>query len=219
MSEHISDHDFETEHGGTVTDITGQGAASHIVGTGGMDELYHQILEHIGEDTAREGLIKTPARAAAAMRFMTQGYRQTLDEIVNGAIFHEKNTQMVLLRDIEFFSNCEHHILPFFGKCHVAYIPNGKIIGVSKIARIVDMFARRLQVQERLTNQIADAIEEVLQPAGVGVIAEGVHLCMIVRGVEKQHSKMTTSAMRGVFLEIPTRMEMLNLIRGGGDVF
>ncbi|MDQ3813870.1 MAG: GTP cyclohydrolase I FolE [Armatimonadota bacterium] len=185
-----------------------------------MDELYRQILEKIGEDPQREGLLKTPYRAAAAMKFMTQGYTQSLEEILNGAIFEEENNNMVLLRDIEFFSQCEHHVLPFFGKCHVAYIPNGKIVGVSKIARIVDMFARRLQVQERMTNQIADAIEEALQPQGVGVVAEGVHLCMVMRGVEKQHSKMTTSAMRGVFLEdTRTRMEMMQLIRGAGDVF
>jgi GTP cyclohydrolase I len=209
----------EPENSGTVTDVTGQGTEKQIVETGNMAELYRQILEGVGEDPAREGLLKTPQRAAAAMKFMTQGYTQSLDEIVNNAIFHEDNNQMVLLRDIEFYSNCEHHMLPFFGKCHIAYIPNGKIIGVSKLARIVDMFARRLQVQERITNQVADAIEEILQPAGVGVVAEGVHMCMIVRGVEKQHSKMTTSAMRGVFLEMSTRMEMMQLIRGGNDVF
>ncbi len=204
---------------GTVTDVTGQGKEKQIVGTGGMADLYRQILEGVGEDPTREGLLKTPDRAAAAMKFFTQGYTQSLDEILNKAVFHEDNNQMVLLRDIEFYSLCEHHMVPFFGKCHIAYIPKGKIVGVSKLARIVDMFARRLQVQERLTNQVADAIEEVLQPAGVGVVTEGVHLCMIMRGVEKQHSKMTTSAMRGVFLDMPTRMEMMQLIRGGGDVF
>ncbi len=205
--------------GGTVTDISGQGTAKKLVDVGGMDELYRGILEGVGEDTQREGLLKTPYRAAAAMKFLTQGYTQSLDEILNNAIFEEDNNNMVLLRDIEFYSQCEHHLLPFFGKCHVAYIPNGKIVGVSKMARIVDMFARRLQVQERLTNQIADALEEALQPRGVGVVAEGLHLCMIMRGVEKQHSKMTTSAMRGTFLEMPTRMEMMSLIRNGGDVF
>jgi len=180
---------------------------------------YHSILEELGEDPSREGLLKTPARAAKAMRFFTQGYSQTVEELLNGAVFQEDNNQMVVLRDIEFYSQCEHHLVPFFGKCHIAYIPNGKIVGVSKMARIVDMFARRLQVQERLTNQIADAIEEVLEPLGVGVICEGVHLCMIARGVEKQHSKMTTSAMRGAFLDLPTRMELLSIIRNGGDVF
>ena len=208
------------ENGGTVTDITGQGTERKLVDLDGMDELYQEILQKVGEDPQREGLLKTPYRAAAAMKFMTQGYTQSLEEILNGAIFEEDNNEMILLRDIEFFSTCEHHILTFFGKCHVAYIPNGKIVGVSKIARIVDMFARRLQVQERMTNQIADAIEQALQPQGVGVVAEGIHLCMVVRGVEKQHSKMTTSAMRGVFLEDSrTRMEMMSLIRGAGDVF
>ena len=184
-----------------------------------LAQLYRGILENVGENIEREGLVKTPDRAAKAMRFFTQGYSLSLDEILNGAIFEEDNNQMVVLRDIEFFSNCEHHLVPFFGKCHIAYIPNGKIVGVSKMARIVDMFARRLQVQERLTNQIADAIEEALEPKGVGVIAEGVHLCMIARGVEKQHSKMTTSAMRGAFLDLPTRMELLSIIRNGGNVF
>jgi GTP cyclohydrolase I len=187
--------------------------------TGGMPELYRQILEGVGEDPTREGLLKTPHRAASAMKFFTQGYDQSIEKILNNAVFHEDNNNMVLLRDIEFYSLCEHHLVPFFGKCHIAYIPNGKIVGVSKMARLVDMFARRLQVQERLTNQIADALEEALQPAGVGVVAEGIHLCMVMRGVEKQHSKMTTSAMRGVFLDLPTRMEMMQLIRGGGDVF
>jgi GTP cyclohydrolase I len=211
--------DFNTPIGGTVTDVTGQGKESQIVDTGGMADLYRQIIEQIGEDPSREGLVKTPERVAAAMKFFTQGYNQTLEELVNNAVFHEDNNQMVLLRDIEFYSQCEHHMVPFFGKIHVAYIPKGKIIGVSKIARIVDMFARRLQVQERLTNQVADAMEEALSPAGVGVVAEGVHLCMVMRGVEKQHSKMTTSAMRGVFLETATRLEMMSLIRGAGDVF
>jgi len=178
-----------------------------------MAELYRSILQGVGEDVSREGLLKTPLRAATAMSFMTQGYRQDLKTILNGAIFEEENNQMVLLRDIEFYSMCEHHMLPFFGKCHVAYIPNGKIVGVSKIARIVDMFGRRLQVQERMTNQIADAIEEALQPLGVAVVAEGKHLCMVMRGVQKQHSTMTTSAMRGVFNDLSTRMEMLTLIR------
>lgn len=212
---------FETEeHGGTITDLTGQGKEQNIVKIDNMDALYRELLTKIGEDPEREGLIKTPARAAAAMKFLTQGYNQSLEVLLNGAIFEEDNNNMVLLRDIEFYSMCEHHLLPFFGKCHIAYIPSGKIVGVSKMARIVDMFGRRLQVQERMTNQIADAIEEALQPMGVAVVAEGVHLCMVMRGVEKQHSKMTTSAMRGVFeSNMPTRMEMMNLIRGAGDVF
>lgn len=218
--QHVNEASVEAQDlGGTVTDLTGQGKEKRTVEIDGLADLYRGILEGVGEDPQREGLLKTPARAAAAMRFFTQGYRQSVEEILNNAIFEEDNNQMVVLRDIEFFSNCEHHLVPFFGKCHIAYIPKGKIVGVSKMARIVDMFARRLQVQERMTNQIADAIEEALQPAGVGVIAEGVHLCMIARGVEKQHSKMTTSAMRGAFLDLPTRMELLSIIRNGGDVF
>jgi GTP cyclohydrolase I len=204
--------------GGTVTDLTGQGKEQKIGQIDDLSEQYRRILEGVGEDPSREGLLKTPARAATAMKFLTQGYTQSLDKILNNAIFEEDNNNMVLLRDIEFYSLCEHHLLPFYGKCHVAYIPSGKIVGVSKLARIVDMFARRLQVQERMTNQIADAIEEALQPSGVGVVAEGVHLCMVMRGVEKQHSKMTTSAMRGAFQDLPTRMEMMNLIRGNGNL-
>jgi GTP cyclohydrolase I len=187
--------------------------------TPSLEELYRGVLENIGEDPEREGLLKTPARVAASMEFLTRGYHQDLTTLLNGAIFEEADSNMILLRDIEFYSMCEHHMLPFFGKCHVAYIPDGKIVGVSKIARIVDMFARRLQVQERMTTQIADAIEEALEPKGVGVVAEGVHLCMVMRGVEKQHSKMTTSAMRGEFLKAPTRMEMMSLIRGDGGIF
>lgn len=179
-----------------------------------LEESYRGILEAVGEDANREGLLKTPARAAKAMQFFTQGYNQNIEEVLNAAVFHEDNNNMVLLRDIEFFSMCEHHLCPFFGKCHIAYIPDGKIVGVSKLARLTDMFARRLQVQERLTNQIADALVEALQPKGVAVIAEGVHLCMVARGVEKQHSTMTTSAMRGVFLDLSTRMEVMSLLRG-----
>ena len=198
--------------GGTVTDLQN---AKPKIDVGDMDKMYEGILRGVGEDPNREGLLKTPYRAAAAMKFLTQGYAQNLEVLLNNAIFQEDNNNMVVLRDIEFASLCEHHLLPFYGKCHVAYIPNGKIVGVSKLARIVDMFARRLQVQERMTNQIADAIEEALQPLGVGVVAEGAHMCMIMRGVEKQHSKMTTSAMRGAFQELPTRMEMMTLIRNG----
>ena len=203
---------IESDQEGTVTGLNSD--QIRVPDALAMSELYRGILEEIGEDTTREGLVKTPLRAASAMSFLTQGYRQSLDEILNNAIFAEDNNQMVLLRDIEFYSMCEHHMLPFFGKCHVAYIPNGKIVGVSKIARIVDMYARRLQVQERMTHQIAQAIEDVLQPLGVGVVAEGTHLCMVMRGVQKQHSTMTTSAMRGAFLKGPTRMEMMTLIRG-----
>jgi GTP cyclohydrolase I len=205
--------ELRSDQAGTITDQQTPALAP----APDLDKLahhYNEILKILGEDPQREGLLKTPQRVASAMSFFTQGYRQSLDEILNNAIFREENNQMVLLRDIEFYSLCEHHMVAFFGKCHIAYIPNGKIVGVSKMARIVDMFSRRLQVQERLTNQIADAIEEALEPKGVGVVAEGVHLCMVARGVEKQHSKMTTSAMRGVFHDMPTRMEMMTLIRG-----
>jgi len=203
------------KNGGTATDLTVTADKKPIVVPEGLVDCYRGILQAVGEDIEREGLVKTPARAAAAMQFFTQGYQISLEELLNGAIFEEDNNNMVMLRNIEFYSMCEHHMVAFFGKCHIAYIPNGKIVGVSKMARIVDMFARRLQVQERLTNQIADAIEDALEPLGVGVVAEGVHLCMVARGVEKQHSTMTTSAMRGVFNDMPTRMEIMSLLRGG----
>jgi len=177
-------------------------------------ELYRQILEGVGEDPAREGLQKTPERAANAMRYLTHGYTQSVKEVVNNAIFESDNDQMILVKDIELYSLCEHHLLPFIGKCHVAYIPTGKVIGLSKIARIVDMFARRLQIQENLTKQIADTIMQAIQPAGVGVIIEAQHLCMMMRGVEKQNSQMTTSMMLGTFLDHDrTRSEFLRLVR------
>lgn len=180
----------------------------------GLEEIYYGLLEQVGEDPEREGLVKTPHRAAEAMKFMTSGYAVDLQTVVNGAIFHEKSDDMVIVRDIEFFSNCEHHLLPFFGKCNIAYIPDGKIIGLSKLARITDMFSRRLQVQERLTTQIAEAIQEVLQPKGVAVVMEGRHMCMMARGVEKQSSDMVTSHVMGVFRDDKdTRMEFMNLLR------
>jgi GTP cyclohydrolase IA len=179
-----------------------------------LKELYLQILQGVGEDPQREGLLQTPERAAKAMQYLTRGYRQTVDEVVNDAIFESDNDQMILVKDIELYSLCEHHLLPFIGKCHVAYIPTGRVIGLSKIARIVDMYARRLQIQENLTKQIADTLMDAIQPAGVGVIIEARHLCMMMRGVEKQNSKMTTSMMLGTFLNHDrTRSEFLRLVK------
>ena len=179
-----------------------------------LEDLYRQLIEGVGEDPSREGLVKTPARAAKALQYLTRGYRQSIDEVVNNAIFESDNDQMILVKDIELYSLCEHHLLPFIGKCHVAYIPTGKVIGLSKIARIVDMFAARLQIQENLTKQIADTVMHAIQPAGVGVIIEAQHLCMMMRGVEKQNSKMTTSMMLGTFLDHDrTRSEFLRLVR------
>ena len=176
--------------------------------------LYEAIIRDIGEDLSREGLQKTPERAAKAMQYLTQGYTQSVDEVVNNAIFETENNQMILVKDIELYSLCEHHLLPFIGKCHVAYIPTGKVIGLSKIARIVDMFSRRLQIQENLTKQIADTVMTAIEPAGVGVIIEAQHLCMMMRGVEKQNSMMTTSMMLGTFLDHDrTRSEFLQLVK------
>jgi len=171
------------------------------------------ILTEIGENPERQGLEKTPERVAKAYEFLTQGYTKNIKEIINGAIFNEKYDEMVIVKDIDFYSLCEHHMLPFYGKVHVAYIPNGKIVGLSKIPRIVEVFARRLQVQERFTNEIADTLQEYLSPRGVAVVAEGFHMCMMMRGVEKQNSLTSTSAMRGIFKDdARTRAEFLNLI-------
>ena len=178
-----------------------------------MEEQYRAILEMIGEDPLRGGLLDTPARAAKAMSFLTRGYSETLEQVVNNALFDSETSEMILVQDIELYSMCEHHMLPFIGKCHVAYVPTGKVLGLSKVARIVDMYARRLQIQENLTKQIADAIQEVTEASGVGVIIEAQHMCMMMRGVEKQNSKMKTSVMLGSFRDNQiTRMEFLSLI-------
>ena len=183
-------------------------------------ELVARQLELLGEDTGRDGLLKTPDRVAKAMAWLTRGYDLTATEVIGDAIFEETHENMVMVRDIEVYSMCEHHMLPFFGRAHVAYIPDGRIVGLSKLPRVVEIFARRFQVQERLGEQIADAIEEVLQPKGVGVVIEAVHLCMMMRGVEKQNSRTITSSLRGVFREdARTRSEFLNLAHGPAQQF
>ncbi|HYE24534.1 MAG TPA: GTP cyclohydrolase I FolE [Clostridia bacterium] len=177
------------------------------------EELVREMLARIGEDPNREGLLQTPARVAKAMDYLTRGYTQTPQQVLNNALFTVDYDEMVIVKDIEMFSMCEHHMLPFYGKVHIAYIPNGKVIGLSKLPRLVEIFARRLQVQERLTTQIAEGVQELIQPQGVGVVVEARHLCMMMRGVEKQHSSAVTSAMLGVFRDLDTRTEFLSLIR------
>lgn len=178
------------------------------------EELHRELLRRLGEDPARDGLLKTPERIEKSMAYLTQGYQQSATQILRGALFDVDYDEMVIVRDIEFYSLCEHHMLPFFGKAHIAYIPKGKVIGLSKVARLVDVYARRLQVQERMTREIADAIVEAINPQGVAVILEAQHLCMMMRGVEKQGSMTSTSTMLGCFRESPqTRNEFLSLIR------
>lgn len=181
------------------------------------EKLVKQWLRAVGEDPARQGLKRTPRRVAEAWKFLTRGYKQTVDEVLNGALFDADDHHMVIVKDIEIYSLCEHHLLPFIGRCHIGYIPNGKVVGVSKLARIADMFARRLQLQERLTNQIAEALMTHLKPQGVGVVIEARHLCMMMRGVEKQNSFMITSAMLGTFRRhMATRTEFLKLLERPG---
>lgn len=185
-----------------------------------LSRMFEEIIRGVGEDPSRDGLVSTPGRAARAFRFLTRGYNQTLEEVVNNAIFESDNEEMILVKDIELYSLCEHHLLPFIGKCHVAYIPTGKVIGLSKIARIVDMYARRLQIQENLTKQIADTLMGAINPAGVGVIIEAQHLCMMMRGVEKQHSSTVSSAMLGEFRDNDkTRKEFLSLVNRPTETF
>jgi GTP cyclohydrolase I len=181
-------------------------------------ELYRELLVRIGEDPTRNGLIDTPERVEKSMSFLTRGYTMDIQTVLHEALFEVDYDEMVIVKDVEFFSMCEHHLLPFFGKAHVAYVPNGKVIGLSKIPRVVDIFARRLQVQERLTTQIAEAISEAIEPQGVAVIIEAQHLCMMMRGVEKQHSSTVTSAMLGVFkTQLQTRNEFLSLVHCAGS--
>lgn len=178
-----------------------------------MEEYFSKIIAAVGEDLNREGLIDTPKRAAEAFKFLNNGYEKNLDEVLNNAVFTADTEDMVIVKDIELYSLCEHHLLPFIGKCHVGYLPRGKVLGLSKVARIVDMYARRLQIQEKLTKQIADAIETAVDAKGVAVVIEAKHLCMMMRGVEKQNSVMTTSVMTGIFRkEMNTRSEFLSLI-------
>ncbi len=184
-----------------------------------MKELIEQLLKEIGEDPGREGLERTPERVAEALRYLTSGYGKDVSEVLNGAIFVEEYDEMVIVKDIDLFSLCEHHLLPFIGKCHVAYLPNKQILGLSKLARLVEMYSRRLQVQERLTTQIAQTLWEAVRPKGVAVVIEALHLCMVMRGVEKQNSKAVTSAMLGAFRERPeTRAEFMELIKPRGSV-
>jgi GTP cyclohydrolase I len=181
----------------------------------GTTEFIRRLLVAIGEDPTREGLLKTPERVASAYRFLTEGYRQTPEEVVKDAVFHERVDEMVMIQNIDVYSLCEHHLLPFYGHCHVAYIPNGKVIGLSKVPRIVEIYSRRLQLQERLTNQIADALQRILEPQGVAVVIDALHLCMAMRGVEKQNALTKTSALLGEFHEdAQTRAEFFSLLRG-----
>ena len=186
----------------------------------GIEPLIEGLLKELGEDSARDGLQRTPARVAKAMRFFTEGYHQEPGEILNAALFEVDYDEMVIVKDIDFYSLCEHHLLPFFGRVHVAYVPNGKVVGLSKIPRVVEMFARRLQVQERLTTQVAETLEQVLQPKGVAVVIESIHLCMMMRGVESPNASAITSSIRGEFeRDSKTRSEFMNLIRNRRDPF
>jgi GTP cyclohydrolase I len=216
---------FEVGEGltnGTVKNGNGNGhgallkdAAPTLEGAS-TQEIYAELLKRIGEDPTRDGLLQTPKRMEKSMAFLTKGYQESVAHVLHGALFDVDYDEMVMVRDIEFYSMCEHHLLPFFGKAHIAYVPNGKVVGLSKLPRIVEVFARRLQVQERLTQQIAEAIEEAIAPQGVGVVIEAQHLCMMMRGVEKQSSLTVTSSLRGVFkTQTQTRSEFLSLVREG----
>lgn len=205
----------EMEHmnGNTAYAERAQAATLEGVST---EEIYRELLRRMGEDPMRDGLLGTPERMVRSSAFLTQGYAQSIEDVLHGALFDVDYDEMVMVRDIEFYSQCEHHLLPFFGKAHVAYVPDKKVIGLSKIPRIVDIFARRLQVQERLTREVADAIQDAIEPQGVAVVLEAEHLCMMMRGVQKQHSATVTSALLGVFkTQMQTRNEFLSLVRTG----
>ena len=202
------------ERPGEVPALVAAHAARVALADASMQQIYAELLTRVGEDPARDGLVRTPERMEKAMAFLTRGYDQSIEDVLHGALFDVDYDEMVIVKDIEFYSLCEHHLLPFFGKAHIAYLPQGKVLGLSKLPRIVDVFSRRLQVQERLTQQIAEAIEEAIQPQGVGVVMEAQHLCMMMRGVEKQNSSTVTSAMTGVFKsQVQTRNEFLSLVR------
>ena len=204
----MQDNEFDTSEG-----LTLQRNRLGRDGIAEMERIFGDLLDAIGEDRSRQGLLKTPARAARSFEFLTAGYRQSVADVVNNAVFDSDASEIVMVKDIELYSMCEHHLLPFIGKAHVAYIPNGKVIGLSKIARIVDVFARRLQIQEQLTTQVADALMQAIQPSGVAVVIEAKHLCMMMRGVEKQNSVMKTSCLLGVFKDdARTRSEFLSLL-------
>jgi GTP cyclohydrolase I len=200
-----------------MPDLKSPDAADDAAEPTPFQRLIHDMLGELGEDPGRDGLLKTPERVEKSLRWLTRGYELSVRDVIGDAVFEEDHHNMVIVKDVEMYSMCEHHMLPFFGKVHIAYIPDGKIVGLSKLPRVVEVFARRLQVQERLTEQIAAAIQEVLQPQGVGVVIEAAHLCMMMRGVEKQNSKTITSAMKGVFLEdLRTREEFLRLCMMNG---
>ena len=202
------------ERSGEVPATVAQEAANVPLGQASMQQVYAEILTRVGEDPARNGLLRTPERMEKSMAFLTQGYKQSVETVLHQALFDVDYDEMVIVKDIEFYSLCEHHLLPFFGKAHIAYVPNGKVIGLSKVPRLVELFSRRLQIQERLTTQIAETIQSVIEPQGVGVVIEARHLCMMMRGVEKQHSAAVTSSMLGSFRnEQETRSEFLSLIR------
>lgn len=210
----MSGHEMWEPNGSPELNGTGKHGSSNV-DTERIESLVHELLGAVGEEPEREGLIRTPHRSAKAWEFLTGGYSMTIEEVLNNAIFEERYDEMVVVKDIDFYSLCEHHLLPFFGKAHIAYIPNGKIVGLSKIPRIVDVFARRLQVQERMTQQIAETIQQHLQPQGVAVITEASHMCMMMRGVQKQNSVTTASAMLGAFKDqVETRSEFLTLVSG-----